>query len=210
MPDTSRIGWRIPPAKIAGSKEIRLRPTPNTTKKQIIFFLIEVFRPVFYVLAFLLPLIWKVFFSWWLGPLLDRHFDRLFVTEIRQAAPFLFDLFGGKVSQLPRPEPKGSQIERVCIATENLIFQFSRWHREDYKVRVSPVFSPNNSYDLVDALRVADPVDRTISPPRVDSWPLFARLLEPRYHHLEIAFNRDNFAETERKLAELRLGKTVY
>ncbi|MGA2301065.1 MAG: hypothetical protein ABSG77_10290 [Candidatus Acidiferrum sp.] len=185
-----------------------MRPTPNTTKKQVIFFLIDVFRPVYYILAFFLPLIWKVFFSWWLGPLLDHHFDQLFEAEIRQAAPFLFDLFGGKVRQPPQPEPKGSQIERVCIATENIIFQFSRWHREDYKVLVSPAFLPNNSYDLIDALRVADPVDQTISSPKAYSWPLFARLLEPRYHLLEIAFNRDNFVDTEKKLAELRLGKT--
>ena len=138
---------------------------------------------------------------------MDHSFEKRFVAEIREAAPFLFELLGAKVVAAPRPEPEGSQIELICIATENLIFQFSRWHREDYKVRVSPVFSPNNSYDLIDALQVADPTDQSIVRPKIDHWPLFARLLEPRFHLLERAFNRDNFADTERKLAGLRLRK---
>jgi len=138
---------------------------------------------------------------------MDHSLEKRFAAEIREAAPFLFELFGAKVVSPPRPEPEGSQLERVCIATENLIFQFSRWHREDYRVRVSPVFSPNNSYDLIDALQVADPLDHSIARPGIDHWSLFARLLEPRFHLLEIAFNRDNFAYTERKLAGLRLRK---
>jgi hypothetical protein len=175
--------------------------------KQLIFSLIEVFRPVFYVLGFLLTLIWRVFFSWWLGSLLDHYFDKKFVAEIRQAAPFLFELFAAKVIAPPQPEPNGSQIERVGIATEHLIFQFSRWHREDYKVLVSPVFSPNNSYDLIDALQVADPTDHSIARPGIDHWPLFARLLEPRFHLLEVAFSKQNFADTEKKLAGGRMGR---
>jgi hypothetical protein len=131
------------------------------TRKQKAFFLIDVFAR-FFCLAWLLRLIWKIFFSWWLGPLMDHHFDQLFVAEIRQSIPFLFNLFGGKAIPPPQPEPKGSQIERVCVATESLVFQFSRWHREDYKVLVSPAFAPKNSYDLIDALRVAGPTDREI------------------------------------------------
>jgi hypothetical protein len=193
--------------QIASPREKRLR-RPNTRKQQIVFFLIDVFRPVFYVLAFLLPLIWRVFFSWWLGALMDHHFDKLYVAELKQALPFLFDLLGGKVAKCPRPEPQGSQIDRICIATENLIFDFSRWHRENYSVRVSPSFSPRNSYDLVDALRVADPTDQSIARPNVDEWPLFGRLLEPRFHLLETAFNQEHFTATESKLAELRIGRT--
>ncbi len=185
--------------------EKRLR-RPNTRKQQIVFFLIDVFKPVYYVLAFLLPLIWKIFFSWWLGPLMNHHLDKLYVVELKQALPFMFDLLGGKVVRCPRPEPKGSQIDRICIATENLIFDFSRWHRENYSVRVSPSFSPKNSYDLVDALRVADPTDLSIARPNVDHWSLFGRLLEPRFHLLEIAFNQEHFAATGEKLVELRLG----
>lgn len=180
---------------------------PISRKQQLALFLIDVFRPAFHVLAFLLPLIWKVLFSWWLGVLLDRYFDKLFVDELRQDLPFLFDLFGWKPVRCSRPEPKGSQMDRICIATENLIFDFSRWHRENCSIRVSPIFSPSNSYDLVDALRAADPGDQTIARPEVDHWPLFGKLLEPRFHLLETAFSRENFASAEIRLSHLRLSK---
>ena len=95
----------------------------------------------------------------------------------------------------------------VCIATKNLVFEFSRWHNENYAVRVSPTFAPKDSYDLIDALHVVEPAGPMILPQSLDSWRFFARLLEARLPPLETAFNQENFADTKQKFAQLRLGK---
>jgi hypothetical protein len=64
-----------------------------------------------------------------------------------------------------------------------------------------PPFAPNDSHDLIDALRVVDPVKGTELPSDVNNWHHFARLLEPRFGQRQSAFNQENFADTKRKFA---------
>ena len=123
--------------------------------------------------------------------------------------PFLFDGYGARVTSAPRPEPIDTSTDIVFIATRNLIFEFSCWRRENYAVRGSPNFAPTDSYELVDALRVADPTAKVQSFPTVESWHRISRLLEPRFSLLEAAFHRDNFQDTKVRLAQFRLSPRV-
>jgi hypothetical protein len=84
-------------------------------------------------------------------------------------------------------------MDYICIGARNLIFKFGRWRSENYEVRVSPSFAPTDSYEIVDALRVADPAANAQPFPEVASWKLLSRFLEPRFHPLETAFHQDNF-----------------
>jgi len=174
---------------------------------QIVVFLLVVFGPLLRLVGFVLKILYKVFCSWWLSPALDHWVQGSFANEIKQAFPFLSAQYEGKVVPGPRPEMQSPQMDYVRIATTNLVFEFSRWHGENYAVRVSPTIEPKESYDLIDALRVVEPVGQTILSPSVDSWRFFARLLEPKFPLLETAFNQENFADTKHKLAQLRLGK---
>ena len=55
-------------------------------------------------------------------------------------------------------------MDYICIGARNLIFKFGRWRSENYEVRVSPSFAPTDSYEIVDALRVADPAESATVP----------------------------------------------
>jgi len=184
-----------------------LQSQPKTFAGRILLFLLVALGPLLRLVGFVLKILYKVFLSWWLNPAFDRWVQETFASEIRQALPFLFTQYEGKVVPAPRPEAHVSEMTYVCIATTNLVFEFSRWRNEDYAVRVSPTFAPKDSYDLIDALRVVEPAGQTILSPSVDSWRSFARLLEPRFRLLETAFNREEFTNTKQKLAQLRLGK---
>jgi hypothetical protein len=179
-----------------------------TTSARIVLFLLEVFRPILFVLGFVLRLLYRLLFSWWLNPLFDRWVQKAFADEIRQAMPFLFDRYQGRVIPDPRPEANDPQMDYVCVGTQNLIFKFARWRRENYEVRVSPSFAPTDSYELADALRVADSAANAQAFPEVNSWRHFSRLLEPRFRSLEVVFSKDNFQRTKLKLAGLRLTST--
>jgi len=122
--------------------------------------------------------------------------------------PFLFDRYDGRVVADPRPEANDPQMDYVCIGTQNLTFKFARWRRENYEARVSPSFAPTDSYELTDALYVADTESTAKAFPEAESWQHFSRLLEPRFKLLELAFSKDKFQETKLKLAKLRLTST--
>ncbi len=149
---------------------------------------------------------YKILFSWWLTPLLDRHYQKAFADEIKQAAPFLFLQYEGRVIPAPRPEMLHPAMSHVTISASQLVFQFSRWRSESYGVRVSPSFAPNDSYDLIDALRAADPSAQISGGPPAENWSYFAQLLQPRFILLQAAFSQQNFPAIQLKLAQLRLS----
>lgn len=184
-----------------------MQSQPKTLTGRILLFLLVVLGPLLRLVGFFLKILYKVFFSWWLTTAFDRRVQAAFANEIRQAFPFLFDQYEGKVVPAPRPEAHVREMTYVCIATINLVFEFSRWRNENYEVRVSPTFAPKDSYDLIDSLRVVEQAGQTMLAPSVDSWRSFAGLLEPRFRLLEAAFNREEFAKTKQKVAQLRLGK---
>ena len=192
---TTRRNWLLP-------------PRPKTLAGQVATFLLHTLRPVLRLVAIAFEFAYKLLFSWWLNPILDYSAKKSFVEEIKQAAPFLFAEYEGKVVPEPRPEANDSRTGHICIVSRNLFFRFSRgWRMENYAVRVSPSFVPNDSYDLIDALRVVDPAAESALSPGAASWNHFARLLEPRIHLLETAFTQENFGDTKRKIALLQINK---
>ena len=157
--------------------------------------------------AFALKILYKLFFSWWLNPALDYWARKSFANEINQAFPYLFARYQARVVPSPRPAAQSPEMAYICIATKNLVFEFTRWRDENYAVSVSSTIAPRDSYDLIDALRVVDPLERTVSSPSHNNWAFFARLLEPRFRPLEVAFNQENFASRKQELAQLRLAQ---
>ena len=112
--------------------------------------LVEVLRPLMRGVGFIFRGICKIFFSWWMNPRLAHSIRRSSAEEIEHAFPFLFNQFGAKLVPCPRPEAHDSQMNYVCFATTNVLFEFSNWHREYTAVRVAPTFDPRDSYDLVE------------------------------------------------------------
>ena len=148
----------------------------------------------------------KFFFSWWSSPAFDRWARQSVAREIKEAFPFLFNQFAAKLVPCPRPQAHDPHMGYVCFATPNILFEFSHWHGENHAIRVSPALDPRDSYDLAEALGALEPPGQTIRMPTVDSWRLFARVLEPKMPLLEAAFDRTNFPDTRRKLRASVLG----
>lgn len=153
-----------------------------------------------------LKVLYRVFFSWWLNPALDVWTQKSFANEIHEAFPFLFEQYHATVVRPPRPA-QSSGIGCIFIAATNLIFEFTRWRDENCAINVSPTFAPKNSYDLIDALRVVDPEGLEILSPSRNGWTGFRRLLEPRFELLRLAFNQENFGNTEQSIAQFRRAK---
>jgi hypothetical protein len=177
------------------SQKIRL-----PAKGRQVSLLIEVLRPLVLLVAIILRLIYRVLFSWWVNPLLDRQFRRSFAEEIRLAMPFLFDLYGGRIVSDPNARANDPHMGYVCIATAGLVFKFRRWRDESYGVQIAPSFAHTQFYDLLEALRLVDPAPDTKLPLLDISWHPWGKLLEPRFLLLEKAFGEQRFGDTKAKL----------
>jgi hypothetical protein len=181
-------------------REVFLNPRRRSLTQRFANILIELFRPFLRLVGLILSGGYKFFFSWCANPALDRWTRQSFAREIEEYFPFLFDQFAAKIVPCPRPQAQDPQMGYVCFATPNILFEFSHWHGENHAIRVSPTLDPLDSYDVADALRVLAPPEKTIRMPTIESWRLFARLLEPKMPLLEAAFDPTNFPDTRRKL----------
>jgi hypothetical protein len=185
---------------LASRGRAHLRNLRSGTKAQVLLFLIEVFRPVFWIISFIFQMINPVLFSWWVNPLYDRWIRSGFADDIRGAIPTLFGLHGGRVIPDPRPETNDSGMDYICISTATLVFKFRRWRSENYGIEVAPVFAPKESFELADVLSA---LDTTAVPDRnIDlNWRSWGEFLEPRVQLLEHAFSLEHFQNTKEKLA---------
>jgi len=177
---------------------------PQRLKEKTLVFAIQVSRLVFRVAGLVLPFFYKLFFSWWLKPFLDQWFRNRFADELRLRIPFLFDLYGAKVVRDPRRETNSSAVGYVCLAAGGIILKFRSWRDEAYGTQISPAFAPSDFCELLDALKAVDPAVDTELAALEFRWGAWGKLLEPRFHLLQHAFSKRQFAETKMKLATLR------
>lgn len=153
--------------------------------------------------------IYKIFFSWWMNPLLNRSMRKSSATEIEQAFPFLFNEFGAKLVPCPRPQAHDSRMNYVCCATANVLFEFSTWHGEYTAVRVAPTFDPRDSYDLTEVINIFRAPGQALPATTVGGWRVFARMLEPQMPKIETALSAANFSETRSKLRPIKAPTVV-
>jgi hypothetical protein len=92
-------------------------------------------------------------------------------------------------------------MDYVCFASATLIFKFRRWHNENYGVQIAPTFAPTEFCDLLSTLRMLDGTANIKEPMLETSWYFWGLLLEPRFHLLEEAFDKEHFLETKSRLA---------
>jgi hypothetical protein len=184
----------------------QLRNRQPSATARVLLFLLEVFRPIFWIIGFFFRLINPVLFSWWVNPLFDRWIRSGFAKDIRDAIPSLFDLHGGRIIPDPKPETNDKGMDYVCISTPTLVLKFRRWHRENYGIEVAPTFAPKESFELPDVLNALDTAaapDRNLMD---GSWFYWGKLLEPRLQLLEHAFSLEHFQNTKEKLSTRKWG----
>lgn len=165
--------------------------------------MLEVFRPIFFLVGFVSRLFYRVGFSWWLNPLFARWVQNGFAEEIKQKIPFLFGLYGYgyKVVEDPMANANDESMDYICIASHSLIFKFRRWHRENYGIQIAPSFAPTELYDVLDALLLVDPQTKIDRSKLDTNWRCWGNLLEPRFRLLEEAFDPEHFDRTKAALS---------
>ena len=116
---------------------------PRTPR--LLVFIVSILRPPVLLLVFLVGRIYKALFGWWLGPWMDRKYEKSFIKELQESAPSLFAEHDGKFVPNPQNPSKGS--ESVTVLAEGILFQFSRW-RDEITVKVSPEAKPTDLHEL--------------------------------------------------------------
>ena len=174
---------------------------PPSRSARVFDFLIEVNRPLFPVYGLAVRLFFGVFLAWWSNPLLDRWTRKDFSEDIKLGIPSLFELHGARVISDPKPQANESEMDYLCFASATLIFKFHRWHNENYGVQIAPTFAPTEFCDLLSAQRMLDGTTNIKEPMLETSWHFWGLLLEPRFHLLEEAFDKEHFPETKSRLA---------
>lgn len=174
---------------------MQTRQTKMSAK--ILLFLLEVFRPLFLLIGFVLRIIYRVLFSWWANPLFDNWVRDNFAKDIREAIPSLFDVHAGKVVPDPKPYVNDENMDYLSVGCPSLVFKFRRWHRENYGVEVAPTFAPTDSYEVFDALLLVDPQVKGDQSKLDVDWRYWGNLIEPRFGLLEKAFDSEHFGETK-------------
>jgi len=158
--------------------------------------LVELIRPPILLVGFLVNMIYRTFFGWWLDPWLQRKANQSLSEDLRANLPFLFSK--GSVVEHPRVRVLPFDYASVEIGWENLLFSFTRG-REDTNVVVAPCHAPNVSYEL--GLVIAAIEDRRYS----DSYAIndlrdAANLLQPHLQALNAAFSERDFPTIKEKL----------
>ena len=169
----------------------------TTTSARIVLFLLEVFRPLFLAIGFVLRIIYRVLFSWWVNPLFDNWVRDNFARDIREAIPSLFEVHGGRVVSDPKPYVNDENMDYLSVGCPSLVFKFRRWRCENYGVEVAPTFAPTDSYEVFDALLFVDPQVNADQAMLDVDWRLWGNLIEPRFGLLEQAFDSEHFSETK-------------
>jgi len=108
--------------------------------------LVELIRPPLLLVGFLVNMIYRTFFRWWVDQWLQRKANKSIIEDVRANLPFLFSK--GSIVEHPRIRVLPLDYASVEIGWENLLFSFTRG-REDTNVVVAPCHAPNVSYEGV-------------------------------------------------------------
>ena len=101
---------------------------------------IELLRPLVWVIGFVFKVVYYVFFAWWLTPWLRYKANRELVEDTERSLWFLL-LAPGAIKILHAEWPT------VQILSGNLLFTVVRW-RDETNVSVAPRHAPTESYKL--------------------------------------------------------------
>jgi len=101
---------------------------------------IELLRPLVWVIGFVFKVVYYVLFAWWLTPWLRYKANRKLVEDAERSLWFLLQ------------EPKAIKVlhkdwPSVQILSGNLLFTIVRW-RDETNVSVAPKHAPTESYQL--------------------------------------------------------------
>jgi len=187
--------WQIPPSRFR----------PKDWKGHVWLFFRDVGWGTVLAVFYVATILYKVFGCRWIEPWLNRWASKRYASDIREAMPFLFEVYGGSVVPSPRKELEPSAEDVAYVKAGSLVFRFSRWRDETLEVLVADSSQPRDMYSLDDLLGVLVPndVDAPLNGER--SLRRYGQLLKARFQTLSTALSEDHIEETRKMLSERRL-----
>jgi hypothetical protein len=164
----------------------------QATKRRIV----EFATPIFVGIGFIVRMLNRVAFKWWLDPWLQRNENRALWNDVQANLFFLVSQ-----AQLVSPRPVAVMpfdYASVKLLRENVLFTITRG-RGDLAVSVAPRHAPAESYELGSAIAALE--SRHLSEnDLVDNFAGVERLLRPRLQALNAAFSEDEYPRIKERL----------
>jgi hypothetical protein len=164
-------------------------------EKRMRDFLIEVFRPVYLLLSFVLRFVYKVLFGW-LEIWSQRKADASLLHDIRVNLHFLFPTGSVVKERWYRVLP--FDYASVRINYGNVCYCFTRG-REELNVSLSPRHAPAETHRLVVVIAALDSTDAAEQKP-TRQFSDVEDVLRPRLDALDDAFSESHYPDFRPKL----------
>lgn len=164
-------------------------------------FSLWVLRPPAIVIGFIAVNLYRLLIGWWLDRTTSKNNERVFAEEIRNALPFLFVEYDGKI--VPNEgirSPLRFDYAIVTVAARNLLLRFVRG-RDEFRVDVAPKHEPRDWQEVSLVLTAIDSVKGFGLQPLYYRLGDFARLIRPRLLVLDDAFSDEHYVSTKAKLS---------
>jgi len=139
-----------------------------------------------FVLAF------KLFLGWWLGPLLNRHYEKELRQKVRTDLYFLFQDFDGRFVRNVRRD-KSATI--VTVETADLRVVISR-HHGDYGIGVARRDRPENRESLDSILGAIYEREGSLHKPTYVNLADLGTLFREKFQQVQAALSGEHYPET--------------
>jgi hypothetical protein len=167
-------------------------------------FLIEVFRPVYLLLSFVLRFVYKLLFGW-LEIWSQKKADASLLYDIRVNLHFLFPMGSVVRERWYRVLPFDYASVRVNYG--NVCYCFTRG-REELNLSLSPRHAPREIYELAVAIAALDSTDVTEQKPTSHLSDV-GDVLRPRLDTLNDAFSESHYPDFRTKLSSRKKALRV-
>jgi hypothetical protein len=176
---------------------MRARVQKNNTKRELV---IALLRPI-QAVVFLMRVIDKVLFSWWLDIWLQRRENAALRDDIQANLYFLYST--GEIVEEPwlRTAVHPFDYAVVRILNGNICFGFTRG-QEQLNVRLSPRHAPRDTHELHIVVAAIDSTD-VREQKRAEYLSDVADLLQPRMDALNEAFSESGYPAFKEKMSNI-------
>ena len=166
-----------------------LRLTPRKRGRHWKFYVVA---PLVWVTVGPLILTYKLFFGWWLDPILGRHYEKKLREQVRTDLWFLFHNFDGRFVPNERPDKYATLVTVEAAELRVVVSQ----HHGEYGISVARRDRPEIKESLESVLDVicerAGAGRRPLSINLAEMGELFRK----NFTQIQMAFSNENYPDT--------------
>lgn len=137
-------------------------------------------------------LAYKLFFGWWLGPLLDWHYEKKLRERVRTDLAFLFLDFDGRFVANERTDQYATFVTVEAADMRLVISQ----HHGDYGISVARRDAPEKNESLESILAFIYEKEGPLHRPTYVTLEDLGRLLREKFNQVQMALSEERFPDT--------------